>query len=145
MCYCQVLLSWCSSRKYGEYIQLFLKAVGAPSYFAIYASQGTIELVNLLKHVLEINYCSVTFSQFRQALRLMFKDHTQLINKVVSYTSLYDSSFESFSVLLNQYLTVSEAKELLDRFIPTEKQANFGSLKQLTDANDKNDFISMYY
>ena len=111
------LLSWCSSRKYGEYIQLFLKAVGAPSYFAIYASQGTIELVNLLKHVLEINYCSVTFSQFRQALRLMFKDHTQLINKVVSYTSLYDSSFESFSVLLNQYLTVSEAKELLDRFI----------------------------
>ena len=73
----------------------------------------------------------------------MFKDHTQLINKVVSYTSLYDSSFESFSVLLNQYLTVSEANELLDRFIPTEKQANFGSLKQLTDANDKNDFISM--
>lgn len=134
------LLSWCSSRKYGEYIQLFLKAVGAPSYFAIYASQGTIELVNLLKHVLEINYCSVTFSQFRQALRLMFKDHTQLINKVVSYTSLYDSSFESFSVLLNQYLTVSEAKELLDRFIPTEKQANFGSLKQLTDANDKKRF-----
>lgn len=134
------LFAWCSSHKYGEYIQLFLKAVGVPSYFAIYASQGTIELVNLLKHVLEIDYCDVTFSQFRQTLRLMFKDRARLINKVISFISLYDCPFEDFSVLLNEYLTVSEAKKLLDRFIPTEKQVSLGCLKQLTDDDDKKRF-----
>ncbi|RCK62740.1 hypothetical protein Cantr_08913 [Candida viswanathii] len=126
-----------SSRRHAKPVLMLLEATKATSYFTVKATKGSIGAVRFLKHAMD-SYAE--FSDLKQTLRLKFGNRVEFMTRLESVKSSFDWTEDSFTELLCQYLSLSDAKQLLDIYVSPRKQVNFEGMKYFTLEEDTKRF-----